>query len=71
MSIQELVREPYIVSCFNKNTYIIAFKNIMNMITFFFHRRQKVSKLGKKPDFIYFYYYSYYYYYYYYYYFTS
>jgi hypothetical protein len=51
ISIQVLVREPYIVSCSYKNSYIIAFKNIMNMITFFSNRRQKVGKLGTKSRF--------------------
>ncbi len=32
-------------------TYIIAFNNIRNKITFFFNTRQKVIKLGKKNRF--------------------
>ncbi len=53
ISIQVLVREPYIVSCSNKNVYIIIFKNIKNIIKFFFHRGEKVSKLDKKPESLY------------------
>ena len=50
---QVQVNEPYIESCSYKNTYITALKEIMNMVIFFFVRGQKVSKLGKKSDFLY------------------
>jgi hypothetical protein len=44
---------PYIKTMLIKDTHIIAIKNYIDMNTIFFNRRQKVSKVGKKPDFSY------------------
>ncbi len=46
-----LVYLPYIKTMLTKDTHIIAIKNYIDMTTIFFNRRQKVSKVGKKPDF--------------------
>jgi hypothetical protein len=37
-----------------KDTHITAIKNCIDMITIYFNRRQKVSKVSNKPDFPYF-----------------
>jgi hypothetical protein len=37
-----------------KDTHIIAVKNYIDMTIIFFNRRPKVSKVGKKSDFLYF-----------------